>query len=304
MQASDGSQDGFILVVVLGFLALFSVVVLALSHAIRLDVQARSHLVSGARAEALADGLALLVAARLAEQQAGSPGKPLPADGSPMRCRVGDNLVEISITDATGLVDINAAPVELLERVLAGLGLPGQRAKALAAAIGDFRDEDDEPLPNGAEAKEYLAAGLSHGPKNAPFDSVEELDQVIGMTREVLTKLREVVTVNAQSPALEIRFSPPELIAALAGLRSRVPVSALRIRNARARLQGEFISSGGGLSKTQVVVVTVETSSQGRFRRRSVIEVNSASNAGFYLREWAPAPSRSISGYVAPFCSL
>lgn len=33
-------------------------------------------------------------------------------------------------------------------------------------------------------------------------------------------------------------------------------------------------------------------------------EVNNAANLGFYVREWAPAPSRSISGYVAPFCSL
>ena len=53
----------------------------------------------------------------------------------------------------------------------------------------DWVDPDDLSQPNGAEIAEYKAAGLSYGPKNAPFDTVSELQQVLGMTYALYEKI-------------------------------------------------------------------------------------------------------------------
>jgi general secretion pathway protein K len=84
----------------------------------------------------------------------------------------------------------------LLEWLLRGLDVSPEKAVALAAAIVDFRDEDDVPGVNGAESAAYRAAGLAQGPKNAPFETVTELDQVLGMDLALLNRLRVVATVH------------------------------------------------------------------------------------------------------------
>jgi len=55
-----------------------------------------------------------------------------------------------------------------------------------AAAIVDWRDEDDDVTENGAEALMYSLQTLPYGCKNAPFETVEELRLVYGATVEML----------------------------------------------------------------------------------------------------------------------
>ena len=116
-----------------------------------------------------------------------------------------------------GLVDLNAASPALLEWLLRGLGVAPDRAAALAAAIVDFRDEDDIPSINGAESTAYRAAGLAHGPKNAPFETVMELDQVLGMDVTLLGRLRAVTTVYSRQRGIDGAVAPREILSA-AGL--------------------------------------------------------------------------------------
>lgn len=85
----------------------------------------------------------------------------------------------IEVSDAGALVDLNAASVALFEPITRGVGLQEARSKAVPAAIVDFRDADDDFQSGGAEAEQYRAAGLPLGPKNAPFETVVELDQVL-----------------------------------------------------------------------------------------------------------------------------
>jgi general secretion pathway protein K len=60
------------------------------------------------------------------------------------------------------------------------VGFDPDQAESLADAIADFRDADNLKHLRGAEEPEYRAAGLAWGPKNAPFQTVEELQQVLG----------------------------------------------------------------------------------------------------------------------------
>jgi hypothetical protein len=62
-----------------------------------------------------------------------------------------------------------------------GAGFSADTALSIAARVIGWRDADDVAGPEGAEEADYHAAGLHYGPRNAPFQSVEELRQVLGM---------------------------------------------------------------------------------------------------------------------------
>jgi general secretion pathway protein K len=120
------------------------------------------------------------------------------------------------VNDVGGLVDLNTASVHLLQWLLFGLGVEADKAAALAAAIVDFRDEDDVPNRNGAESGAYRAADLRHGPKSAPFETVTELDQVLGIDLPLLARLRVVTTVHSRQRGIDPAKASREVLAVAA----------------------------------------------------------------------------------------
>jgi general secretion pathway protein K len=285
-----GRADGFVLVSVLWLMALLTVVTLVLLSTVRLDVRAAGQLARHAEAEALADGLTRLVALRLGDR-ARRPlaSEAITLDGNPYTCVHDDAAVEIAITDVGGLVDLNTASARLFEWLLLGHGLAADRVAALAAAIVDFRDEDDQPSRNGAESAAYRAAGLRHGPKNAPFESVTELDQVLGMDLALFARLRGVTTVHSRQPGIDPTKAPPEVLALAAVAAEATP----RMGDERTRIPPEFRAASRG--RAFRVTVRVQLASGGRFGREAVIEPIRTAPLGFVLREWvlatqAPAP--------------
>ena len=283
-EVAPAADSGFVLVSVLWLLALLTVITLVLLTTVRLDVRGAGQLARHAEAEALADGLARLVALRLGDRFR-RPLAPntITADGNPYTCSHEEALVEITVTDVGGLVDLNMASVRLLEWLLLGLGLAADRAAAMAAAIVDFRDEDDLPGPNGAEAAAYHAAGLQHGPKNAPFESVTELDQVLGMDLALFARLRGVTTVHSRQPGIDPTKAAPELRAIATAIpNSEVPTTSGA--RERTRIPPEFRAASRG--RAFRVTVRVALARGGRFGREAVIEPVRTAPLGFVLREW------------------
>ena len=108
-------------------------------------------------------------------------------------------LVEVSATDERGKLDINATDELTLTNLFVGHGMELDEAELLAAAVMDWRDEDELERVNGAEEDAYLAAGLELGPANRPFMMTEELLQVIGMEYELYRKLEPGITVFSRT---------------------------------------------------------------------------------------------------------
>jgi general secretion pathway protein K len=116
-------------------------------------------------------------------------------DGRAYAYSIGTAKLEIRVLDESGKVDLNTASTQLLARLLLAAGDDPKRASALAAAIVDYRDEDDLLLPGGAENADYRAAGLPYGAKNKPYESVAEVQRVLGMDFTLYQKLSPVFTV-------------------------------------------------------------------------------------------------------------
>ena len=105
------------------------------------------------------------------------------------------------------------------------VGVDPAKAQSLADAIADFRDPDDLPRLHGAEEADYRDAGLAWGPTNAPFQTVEDLQQVLGMTADIYRRVApdlSVYSLTATLPATtderltkivrDARFDPPPLL--------------------------------------------------------------------------------------------
>lgn len=90
--------------------------------------------------------------------------------------------VDVTVRDEAAKLDLNGAPFGLLQAFFVALGEPSEAAARLAGAVVDWRDADSLVQPaGGAEDADYAAAGLQGGAKDAPFERVAELAEVLGM---------------------------------------------------------------------------------------------------------------------------
>jgi general secretion pathway protein K len=263
LRARRDPTSGFILVPVLWILALLALVAGLLSRHAATDIRANANVIQRAEGGAMVDGIArLALRYAMAVQADGTSLGPFKLDGTPVSCSAGRFVAHLSIASAAGLVDLNTAPRDTLEQLFAAVAAPNP--SALAAAVIDFRDNDDDRSMDGAEAEEYAAAGLRHGPKNAPFASVGELDQVLGMTPEIFARVRPFVTIRSGLLSPDPTYASRRMLAMrfptdlpdqqrLRYLRVRVSVHAagsVRTYTREATLMLERRIAGGALLKT------------------------------------------------------
>lgn len=132
------------------------------------------------------------------------------------------NRVQVRMVDETGKVDLNQADVMLLSRLLLAVGAPAESAEPLAAAIVDWRDADSLSQPvGGAEDDDYAAAGREYGAKDAPFETIAEVEQVLGMTPELYARLAPYLTIHSGRGMPDATYAPGPVLAAM-GLDARM----------------------------------------------------------------------------------
>lgn len=84
-----------------------------------------------------------------------------------------------ALVDEASRLNLNAATVEMLE------ALP-RMTPEFAAAIVDWRDENEEITSGGAESETYHMRVPAYECKNADFETIDELKWVAGATDEIL----------------------------------------------------------------------------------------------------------------------
>ncbi len=144
------------------------------------------------------------------------------ADGRPYEFTLNEAKISVQITDESGKIDLNLANEELLVGLFASVGVEFDEALALSDKIQDWRDPDEEVRLAGAEDEDYFAAGYSHGAKDAPFDTVPEILQVMGMSYELYRKIEPAITVYSGRGNLNLAFAPKEALMALDGINAQI----------------------------------------------------------------------------------
>jgi general secretion pathway protein K len=225
-----GHQNGIALVLVLWVLLLLTIITGSFALMARMDRLEANALLSGTQARLSAE--AAINFAVLALRDPDDETRMV-ADGRVYQQLFDGIEIEVSATDERGKVDINATDELTLVNMFTGHGLELDRAELLAAAVLDWRDEDELERVNGAEEEAYFAAGLQLGPANRAFMMTEELLQVIGMPYELYQKIEPGITVFSRAGAPDPAFAPVEALMALPDITHEEAVDFVAERNSQ-----------------------------------------------------------------------
>jgi general secretion pathway protein K len=224
------SQHGIALVLVLWVMLLLTIITGSFALMARMDRMEAHALLSGTQARLSAEAAINLAVLALRDPD---DETRMVADGRTYRTELDGVLVEVSATDERGRVDINATDELTLMNLFLGHGMEFEAAELLAAAVMDWRDEDELERVNGAEEDAYLAAGLEMGPANRPFMMTEELLQVIGMQYELYRLLEPGITVFSRVAEPDPAFAPVEALMAMPDITYDEAVNFVQERNSQ-----------------------------------------------------------------------
>jgi len=258
---ASGVESGFALLIVLWTLVPIALLFVMLTAAARSDAQLTANLRSAAELEATADGAIYSALFDLLQRGA------VRRNGPPLALRLSNADVLVDVRSESGLVNPNTASPGLLGALLVRLGADPAQAYGIASAVADWRTPGRRSARNGAKASQYQAAGLDYAPPGAPFETLSELGDVLGMTPALLQALAPHLTLYSDGdpdPAL----ADPVVRAALRDL-------------------GAIAIASGAEARVVRITATAQRSNAARVTRRAIIQIgNSPNRRGWRVLIW------------------
>ncbi len=183
---------GFALLIVLWTLSLLSLLITQIAGSGRQALRLAGNLRAQAALQAVADG---------AMQEAGfhvaAAGRAhWPADGTVHTLREDGAEIRLRITNEAGRVNPSIASLELMTAMVHGCGFERPAAAAVAGAIVAWRFPNAQ-TSYGADA--YRRAGRGYAPPAQPFESLDELGLVLGVTPALLACLSPHLSLYRES---------------------------------------------------------------------------------------------------------
>lgn len=288
-------QRGVALLMVLWGVTLLAVVAGSLGYSLRSESRLTGNYLMGARAAALAEGGIYQGILALLEGRDETQWLPDGQEREVTAPSAGHVLV--SLQAERGKVDLNQAPKDLVERLVLAVD-PEADAEAVAGAIVDWRDPDDDRQPGGAEDSDYRAAGLNYAARDGPFTSVQELQQVLGVTPELYQVLRELVTVHGGQASVDPLVAPRTVLLALPGMDESAVEELLAWRESIMGEEGMPVLPPAAilgdlrLSPSQSGIYTVLsrgiTPEGGRAGYRVVVRLGGNGEVPYTVLQWLP----------------
>jgi general secretion pathway protein K len=210
-------HKGLALVLVLWVLSLLTIMAGSFVLGMRREASIIAGIKNNAQAAAIAESGIAMAEMMLLNPD---PNKRWRADGSIYQISSADAKVRVRMLSETGKIDINKADQTLLQGLMSSAPVDEDQQTRLVSAILDWRDEDDLVHIDGAEKKEYQDAGLNYQPQNKPFQSIEELQLVLGMNETVFKWLEALVTVYSGQQQVKMQEAAKEVLQVMPGLDS------------------------------------------------------------------------------------
>jgi general secretion pathway protein K len=221
-RAAPRAQQGVALLLVVWLIALLTALIGAFAITARVESLQGRVLAQGSVAQEIARAGLEYALQRVADTDARTRWVP---DGRPYGWQYAGSHLQVQLVDETGKVDLNQADAQTLASLLRAIGVDDAQAGQLAGAVVDWRDSDSlSPPGGGAEDAQYAEAGLPYGAKDAPFETVGEVEQVLGWTPDIYARVRPYLTIYggrsrpdptyAQGPVLTALGMDPNLVLA------------------------------------------------------------------------------------------
>ncbi len=238
-------DNGFVLVSVIWAMVLVAGLSAVFVNVLGMHLRANAGYVKAAQAEAAADGAIRLIGWRLAF----AADEAAPRDGTWFRCALFEAVeAKISVQDQDGIVDLNAAPLPLVEAVFEAAGA--------GDAFADFAAYRARAAP---------APGAYPAMPGRVLHAGEELFGILPIEADRVEKLLRWLTVYSRSDGLDPAVAPPELLAAL-------DITPEIVRPSR----GRFFA----------ITADVGEAGRGRRARRAVIELLRQPERPYAVWEW------------------
>jgi general secretion pathway protein K len=174
-------------------------------------------------------------------------GNPQAFDGTPRTTDAGGIQTTVAIQDESG-IDLNQAGRDLLAGYFKGAGV--EDADALAGRVVARRAQ-------------------------APFQAVEDLAQVDGMTAELFARLAPGLTVYSHRTSLDLRTAPVIALKAIAGMTDAGAAATIAMRHPIVAHAGEAFS---------ITATTVRGAM--RFERRAVVLITRDPARPYWILAW------------------
>ena len=294
-------QAGIALILVLWIITLLSVIALSFIATMRSEINIVSNTLNRAKAEAAAN--AGVQRALFELMKPATTDARWLADGAIHPWQYQDAALTIRMIDETARLDINTASPELLSGLFLSQGLTQAESAALIDAIADWKDADNLVRLNGAEAPQYLSAGLPYQPSNSAFQSTEEINRVIGMTPELYARIAPLITVYSRQPGVNAQIASREVLQAIPNATAEQVETYLQQRDT-ARASGAavpnftagaaYLSIGGGFVIR--VQATASLPDGTRFTREAAVRPLGNPRRPFASLLWREARDEALDG--------
>ena len=257
---------------------------IALQTLIITGAKTEAHAVDRARMESVLDASIPLAVLGITDPRA---DKRWRVDGTPATIQVEGQEVQISVQDQSGLIDINAADITLLRQLLQSVGLADAESETIADHIVDWRSNTGLESLHGATDADYAAAGLSYRPRHAAFQSVDELQLVLGITPKLFDSIKSSLTVYTGRPMFDTERAPSNVFKAFYFLQPEKFEETMAARGADdgSPLDGKLSAITQLAGKTFSVLVDLKQGSL-HLQRQAVIRLTGDDSRPYFVMAW------------------
>ncbi|MDA0261481.1 MAG: type II secretion system protein GspK, partial [Proteobacteria bacterium] len=182
-------------------------------------------------------------------------------------------------------------------------------ALGLADAVLDWRDGDHDTRAEGSEDSDYRLAGLPHGAKDAPFESIYELLLVKGVTADLFMRVRDHITVHSRVRTIDPKAATVLALAAVPGFEQQSAQEYVELRDRSSSCTAlpppppspgasAYLGPSPGISYTVVATAAVDGA---RFQREAILGLTFRRDEPYRILGWSVrAPDVPVANDPAP----
>ncbi|MGR3218647.1 MAG: type II secretion system minor pseudopilin [Candidatus Anammoxibacter sp.] len=155
--------------------------------------------------------------------------KPWEPNPEPYLISINDMNCDVHIDDEGGKINLNSINddnMDILIDFLIANDVEEKNAETITDSVIDWKDNDDLHHIEGAETSYYESLPEPYKAKNAPFDSIEELLLVKGVTPLIFDNIRDGITVYG-SEKININFAGSDVLLSIPGFDEEIVISLL-----------------------------------------------------------------------------
>ena len=158
---------------------------------------------------------------------------------NPYLIRIGDRDCYVFINDESGKINVNKVTDETrtsFVKFLTAFKLEELTAETITDSILDWLDKDDLHHINGAEKDFYTALPEPYEPKNGPFDSIEELALIKGVTPRIYELLRDHLTIYGPGK-INVNYASKKVLLYIPTITPEIAEAIIQFRDKNGKIK-------------------------------------------------------------------